>query len=138
MWLRYFSRHISISISMVNNFLKSPKNYIYLVKFEWTGRFGPQLTRFSLLWIPIPQLWAMYAQMGDFPVSMGPPTLPIMQIHVTCFLSSSKICLRQGTSAFAIFFSKKSNVTSRNESSFLQNLPLFWPLWQSSATSYWT
>ena len=37
----------------------------------------------------------MYAQVGDFRVSRGPPTVPLMQISLNAVFSSPKICKRQ-------------------------------------------
>ena len=41
----------------------------------------------------------MYAQVGDFRVSGGPPTVPLMQILCNTVFSSPKICVRRGPSA---------------------------------------
>ena len=62
----------------------------------------PPLTECSLPRIPNCSFWLIYAQLGDFCVSRGPPTVPLTQIFRNEFFLCPKIRVRQGSSVFEI------------------------------------
>ena len=58
---------------------------------------GPPCTWFSLPRIHYQDFWLMYAQVGDFPISRGPPSVPLTQISCKTLLSKSQNASKAGT-----------------------------------------
>ena len=69
----------------------------------------------------------MYAQVGDFGISRGPPTVPLMQILRNMVFSSPKIRVRWGPSAHGDY------VTSE----LMQNLEIFKMFSPDKISSNW-
>ena len=67
-----------------------------LVHVRWY-RGSPPLTRFSLTRIPFSRFWLMYAQVGDFCVSRGHPTVPLTQISRNAVFFKSQNPRKAGT-----------------------------------------
>ena len=93
-YLRFAVRFFFSSVSLFSQFfIAGTLLWKFEAEIQEFATGGPPFT-----WKPLMLFWPMYAQVGDFCISRGPPTVPLTQICITWFIWSPKTRVMWGPS----------------------------------------